>query len=341
MARTMRELCMLAEVFNPSKHRSAGTYLSEKIDGMRCLWIPATKNMDVKHVPFANREKDKREHIATGLWSRYGKIIHCPPWFTEGFPDYPLDGELYLGRRAFQSLMSVVKTLEPSESDWRAVRYMVFDAPRYRQLFADGTINNVNYKYNMKLERVFHALGVTCDKPLYDFDQTYKLLRRDMKETESLRLHEQTMLPFNTSTALDIIMQKLEDITDLGGEGLMVRHPCSMWTPTRSSMLCKVKKLEDAEATVLGYRAGLGKHLGRLGSLQVRFGTTIFDLGGFTDHERRLAGEWGEYASENPGELLPEGAVSDEFPLGSMVTFRYRELSDDGIPKEARFHRRA
>lgn len=345
MAKLNRELCMLAENFNPGKHRSAGTYLSEKLDGMRCLWIPKTRGMAVKDVPFANREKDKREHTATGLWSRYGKIIHCPAWFVEDFPPYPLDGELYIGRKAHQTLMSVVKTLEPTE-DWRGVTYNIFDSPRHRQVFVDGRINNPNYQLNMKLEKVLHALAISCDQPLYDFDQTYKLLRRDLKQTTYLRLHEQTLLPFSTLEALIIINNELERVTDLGGEGLMIRHPCSMWTPTRSPMLCKVKKLEDAEALVIGYRAGLGKHLGRLGSLQVRFGATIFDLGGFTDQERVLESGWDDWARNNPGELLPHHAamygpiVSRIFPLNEMLTFRYRELSDDGIPKEARFLRK-
>lgn len=340
MAKLNRELCMLAEVFNPGKHRSAGTYLSEKLDGMRCLWIPATRGLDIKDVPFANRDKDKREHVCTGLWSRYGKVIHAPSWFTDGFPAHPLDGELYVGRKGFQTLMTIVKTLEPNDADWHAVKYMVFDAPAYRQLFVDGKINGVNYQYNMRLEKVLTALKLECRDMLYDFDQTHGLLKKHLKETKCLKLHKQTMLPFSTVDALKIIEDELEKVTNLGGEGLMIRHPCSMWTPTRTPMLCKVKKLEDAEATVMGYRAGMGKHLGRLGSLQVRYGSVIFDLSGFTDEERTLQGDWGTWASEHPGDLLPVGANSAEFPIGSTITFRYRELSDTGVPKEARFLRK-
>lgn len=342
MAKVNREFVMLAENFNPGKHRSAGTYLSVKLDGMRCIWLPATKGMNTKKIPFANREKKKEsnEQVATGLWSRYGNVIFCPEWFTQGFPDRPLDGELYIGRKKFQELMSTVKTLVPDHAAWEAVKYMVFDAPTYRQVFADGTINNPNYKHTMKLEKMLHVLDVK-EEVERDFDVTYKLLRRDLKETSFLKLHAQELLPFSTVTALEIINAKLEEVTDLGGEGVMIRHPCSMWVPNRSPMLCKLKKLEDAEATVLGHRAGLGKHLHRLGSLQVRFGATIFDLGGFTDDERALEGRASDWAGNHPGELLPMDYTDPcpQFPAGSVVTFRYRELSDDGVPKEARYHR--
>lgn len=345
MARNNRELLMLAETFNPSKHRSAGTYISEKLDGMRCIWLPATKGLNTKQIPFANREKKKEsnEQIATGLWSRYGNVIFCPEWFTEGFPDKPLDGELWIDRNKFQPLMSTVKTLIPDHEKWKDVRYLVFDAPTYRQIFADGRINNPNYTHQMKLDRMLAALDLEkLVEPQYDFDVTFKLLKRDMKETKHLILHHQELLPFSTSAALEIIEKRLNDITDLGGEGLMIRHPCSMWIPNRSPMLCKLKKLEDAEATIVGHRAGLGKHHGRLGSLQVQFGATIFDLGGFTDDERALFPDAADFARDNPGELLPMdiGHPCSAFPLGAVITFRYRELSDDGVPKEARYHRR-
>jgi DNA ligase-1 len=338
---------MLAEVFNPAKHRSAGCFLSHKLDGMRVLWLPHTKGRPIRDFPFSNvdKKKDETNPIASGLWSRYGNPIMCPEWFTTGFLNQPLDGELYGGPGGFQKTMSAVKKFEPIGSEWESVRFMVFDSPNYWQIFANGTINSNNYKKRIVLNDNIAALQlpVGYDKPdrIFDFQETLSLLKKYLKETEFCKLHKQTQLPFSTKMALEIIEQQLEEVTDAGGEGLMIRHPASNWEPVRSPMLGKVKKLHDAEATVIGYRAGLGKHLGRLGSLQVRFGSTIFDLGGFTDEERAMSSAGSHWSDECPGELLPVDMVDScpAFPLGSIITFRYRELSDDGVPKEARYHR--
>ena len=347
MARQMRELCMLAEPFNPAKHRSAGCYLSDKLDGMRCLWLPHTRGRPIRDFPFANvgKKKEETNPIASGLWSRYANPIFCPEWFTQSWPDEPLDGELYGGPGSFQDTMSAVKKFQPVDEEWQRVKYMVFDAPNYWQIFADGQVNaGENYKKKIVLADNIVALKLPegySQPPSLDFDQTHSRLKKVLVETNTLKLHTQKMLPFSTKDALELIDKRLEEVTDAGGEGLMIRHPCSMWNPIRSPMLNKVKKWQDAEAVVIGYRAGLGKHLGRLGSLQVRFGSTIFDLGGFTDDERALSSAGAHWADECPGELLPRDMADScpTFPLGTVITFRYRELSDDGIPKEARYHR--
>lgn len=352
--RMNRDFVMLAEVYNKAKHRTAGMYMSEKLDGMRGIWIPHTRGKPVNTIPFANRGKDKREHVATGLWSRYGKVIHCPPEFTIGFPPYPLDGELYMGRKSFQKLMSTVKELEPGP-DWKDVQYLVFDAPDYNMLLQDGRINGENFKYTMNLDANVVALGLTGaelkpGQPTFDF--TYRMLRKDLQPTKYMRMHDLRLLPFITTEAVEILETQLNVITDAGGEGLILRHPAAQWEPIRSKFLLKVKKLHDAEAIVLGYRTGQGKYLGMLGSLSVRFGADCyFELSGFTDEERQLPPDWCNWAAANPDVLFSERGIyighgadspaSPHFHIGDSVTFRFRELSDNGIPKEARYLRKA
>jgi DNA ligase len=92
----------------------------------------------------------------------------------------------------------------------------------------------------------------------------------------------------------------------------MLRQPGSAYEAGRSSTLLKVKTFRDAEATVIGHQAGAGKHKGRLGALLVRLADgTEFAVGtGFTDKER--------------------GAPP---PVGSIITFRYQELSNAGVPR--------
>lgn len=105
---------------------------------------------------------------------------------------------------------------------------------------------------------------------------------------------------------------ELTRLEALGAEGLMMRRAGSMYESGRSDTLLKVKNFHDAEARVLKHLAGSGRHKGRLGALMVEMpdGTTFSVGTGFSNRER-----------ENPP------------PVGSIITYRYQELSDGGVPR--------
>lgn len=105
---------------------------------------------------------------------------------------------------------------------------------------------------------------------------------------------------------------ELRRVEALGGEGLMMRRPRSRYEVGRSHTLLKVKSFHDAEARVIGHQAGTGKHKGRLGALLVEMPDgTQFAVGtGLSDAER-----------------------GSPPPLGSIITYRYQELSDGGVPR--------
>jgi DNA ligase-1 len=108
------------------------------------------------------------------------------------------------------------------------------------------------------------------------------------------------------------LREELKRVEGLGGEGLMLRRPGSKYEVGRSNSLLKVKTFHDAEARVIGHAPGTGKHKGRLGALicELADGVT-FNVGtGFSDAER---------------EAPPQ--------VGSLITFRYQELSNDGVPR--------
>lgn len=351
--RTNRELVMLAQNYIRSKHRSGGMYFSEKLDGIRCLWLPKTRGISVTEIGFANRQKDKREHIATGLWSRYGKVIHCPEWFVDNFPSFPLDGELWMGRGNFRKVTETVKELVGGD-DWKDVEYRIIDAPKYKAIFQDGRINNQIWTKQIvegDCKRFIDEMYYNND---LHFDATYKLLRRDFDAWEDrpkhLIIHPQELLPFSTAIACERIDSLMDQITEAGGEGGILRHPASTWEPVRSQFVLKLKKWIDAEATVVAFRAGTGKYSGMLGSLKVLWNDTnlinsgigiAFDLSGFDDAERLLKPEYTDWAVNHNSELFPLGEnASTTFTLGEKITFRYRELTDGGVPKEARYLRK-
>ncbi len=111
---------------------------------------------------------------------------------------------------------------------------------------------------------------------------------------------------------LDHLRQELARIEALGGEGLMLRQPGSKYEIGRSTTLLKVKSFHDAEARVIGHLEGKGKHKGRLGALEVELPNgTRFSVGtGLSDAER-----------------------GSPPPVGSVITFRYQELSEGGVPR--------
>lgn len=73
------------------------------------------------------------------------------------------------------------------------------------------------------------------------------------------------------------------------GEGVMLKDPKSQYEGTRSYSLLKVKRFEDAEATVIGHHRGSGRCDTMCGAIQVREKDgTEFKIGsGFRDAERR------------------------------------------------------
>jgi DNA ligase 1 len=228
----------------------AGWWLSEKLDGVRAYW-------DGK-----------------SLISRLGNRFHAPDWFLEGLPDIPLDGELWIGRKAFQRTVGIVRRQDKTDL-WKQVRYVAFDAPAVDDAF-EGRLAAIR----THIERY---------RPTY------------------LTAHEHAIC-----ISLDHLRAELARIEELGGEGLMLRQPESRYEVGRSVTLLKIKSFRDDEARVLEHLKGAGRHKGRLGALLVELANgTQFSVGtGFSDAER--------------------GAPP---PIGSLITFRYQELSDGGVPR--------
>ena len=53
--------------------------------------------------------------------------------------------------------------------------------------------------------------------------------------------------------SLEHMTQELDRVTGGGGEGVMIKDPNSKYENKRSNFLLKVKKFDDAEATVIGH----------------------------------------------------------------------------------------
>ena len=114
------------------------------------------------------------------------------------------------------------------------------------------------------------------------------------------------------------LQKRMNEVVKAGGEGLMLHRADALYETGRSDTLLKMKPWEDAEAVVVGHVPGKGKNAGILGALRVRTADgREFSLGtGFTDKQR-----------SNPP------------PIGTTVTYRYRDLTNTGMPRFASFLR--
>ena len=364
MARTSdrREFVQLAHVYDPTKHGVNGWFVSEKLDGMRALWDGGiTRGMYTKDIPFANVAKDGIRIAppkSTGLWSRYGKPIQAPLWFLDELPPFPLDGELTTGRGNFQQTMSAVRKLEPLDHEWEKVNYKVFDLPDYTDVFQDGRINVPQWSTQFKdvITWLKTVRGLKSEPKRRRFETVVFLLNEKYGNASGIvQAIPQTRLPYSSDATQAKMNELLDEVLTLGGEGLILRHYNSIWEPKRTNFCLKVKPFDDAEVIVKGYISGRetdrgSKLLGKMGAMITEFQGKRLELSGFTDQERLLfdcdkfdsrdanasAIDWCE---NNPGKEVPANIASVTFPRGSQVTIRYRELTNDGLPKEARYFR--
>jgi DNA ligase-1 len=175
----------------------------------------------------------------------------------------------------------VIQQKQASDSAWRAMRFMIFDAHTPTQAFAERIV---------RYQNIVKQIG----KPW-------------------VQAVTQSQVP--SHAALKAMLSKT---VQAGGEGLVLHLGSSLYQSGRNSDVLKVKLHADAEAKVVSHEAGQGKHAQRLGALWVETPQGLrFKLGtGYTDAQR-----------ENPPDV------------GQWVTYRYRGLTDQGVPRFASFVR--
>lgn len=251
---------LLSKRYDAKKTDPTDYWISEKYDGVRCVYI-------------ASEQK---------LYSRTGHAINAPAYFTEMLsreinkvdPTAVIDGELWAGRGRFQTLVGIVRKKVPVPNEWINVTYQVFDIPSCRQA------------YEKRLEYLSAILGQR--EPRLQLISIYKCAGHDH------------------------LMDELRKIEALGGEGLMIREPNSLYEEKRSNTLLKVKSTIQEEATIIGYKEGKGKYIGMIGSLIVRNkGGKEYKVGtGLNDDDRQYPPS-----------------------IGSLITVQYAELTRDDIPR--------
>lgn len=249
---------MLAEVYHQGDAIDPRAWrVSEKFDGVRAWW-------------------DGRR-----LLTRNGNVIVAPAWFTAGWPNTVLDGELWIGRGQFELVSGTVRRQQPVEAEWRRVQYRVFDLP-----LQPGDFD--------ARDRQLASVVAAISQPW-------------VRAVEQWRVD-----------SIEALRKLFDSVISQGGEGLMLKRGASAYQPGRSPDLLKYKPYDDAEAVVIGYVPGKGKYENQLGSLIVR------DAGG---REFRV------------GSGLRDLDRAQPPAIGSTITYAYTGLTQDGLPRFARFLR--
>jgi len=213
-------------------------WVSEKFDGMRGYWD------------------------GVKLLTRSGKHIETPEWFTAGWPNIPLDGELWVGHGQFSRAISTVRKKIPDEAQWRMLRFMVFDLPAHPGSYSER---------NAALQPVITQIG----QPWVHHVEQFKVADHAALRTMLKRVIKQ------------------------GGEGLMLHRGGSLYQAVRSDDLLKLKPYEDAEAKVVAHLPGKGKYANVLGALEVETADGMrFRLGsGLSDADRNHPPQLGKWVT--------------------------------------------
>lgn len=188
---------MLAHSYDGDFSKVRGWLVSEKYDGIRAVWSDGE------------------------FWTRTGNRVAVPPSLKQGLPTTSLDGELWLGfgNAAFNRVSGIVRSLNPSETAWEGVRYLVFDAP----------------------------------------DEPGSLRARLAALREVLPAGRSRLVEYDTVTSEEALEAQLKAVEARGGEGLMLRDPNSPYVHGRSKYMLKVKSFEETEAVVMGYNWADGR----------------------------------------------------------------------------------
>lgn len=236
------------------------------------------KNQDVKGWAMSEKLDGVRAYWdGKQLISRQGNVLTPPAPFVRHFPTFPLDGELFIGRGKFEQTSAIIRS---KQGDWSQIKLHVFDAPSF-----SGSLKTRLDKVRAHLQRHPRA---------------------------NLMVIEQ-----HTVRDAAHIQQFLHHVEQLGGEGVMLRHPTLPYEGGRSSQLLKVKSAHDAECVVTAHHTGKGRNSERMGAISCQNEKGEFRIGsGFSDAQR-----------DHPP------------PIGSTVTYKYRGFTQKGTPRFATFVR--
>lgn len=222
------------EVQKPQSYNEqniTGWLISEKLDGVRGYW-------DGKE--FYSKNKNK---------------INTPKWFSENFPPFALDGELWSKRNDFEFIQSTVLDTAPLKN-WEKITFNIFEVP------------DVKGDFLTRLQKAKEWFNAHPNKHIKIIEQ---IICKNEQELQNY----------------------LDTIIALNGEGVIIKEGSEPYHTGRSPYILKVKKMQDMEGKVIGYNYDKETKFKSL-KLKLDNGI-VFNLGGgFSDNEKQNPPKIGE-----------------------------------------------
>jgi len=252
---------------------------------------------------------DGAKFVTRGSPSNYPRVYpYVPKWFIALMPPgIALDGEFFIRRDAFQEIGFLKSKLKPQEERKKNDN---------TQIDLDKKWNNIKYQ----------VFDLPTQEP---FEERQKLLKTIVDKRCKI-WNKINLPPYLTKGECPLILTKQYLITNSSeidkfytnlisqdAEGLMIRAPKIPYIPKRTRLMLKLKPEEDAECTIINYKPGEGKYTGSLGSFLCESSGKQFYVGGMTDQIRK------DYLTTHP--------------KGTVITYKYTFLTDDGIPRHPRY----
>lgn len=211
----------------------------------------------------------------TNLLSKNGNIFHAPASFLATLPRMPLDGELFLGRGRFQETSAILKRKKPRAEDWLHMIYFVFDTP--------------------------------TTEP---FEKRYSTLCSSIPFSSRAAL-----LPHKQCRDREHLEECYNSTLHVGGEGVMLRAPGSLYESGRSEHLLKHKPTFTTEGVLIATENGIGRCASMVGTLIVRW----------NNQDVRI------------GSGIPDSVRKNPPPIGTPIEFEYKGLTNAGVPRHSVF----
>jgi DNA ligase-1 len=229
----------------------------------------------------------------TTLVSRNGGVFHAPEWFTRSLPKDCTFDGEIFGGRKQFQRTVGVVRSGPGHVGWKNLTFQVFDIPSEGRVPFERRMEIVKQKI---LANLPPELAATAEA----------------RGGAVPAAHHVQLVAQEKCTSKADLDRRLRTVEAAGGEGLMLRQPGSAYVHARSSTLLKVKSFEEVEAIVRGYDTGKGRLAGAVGALRAELANgKQFAVGsGLTDSLRARPPR-----------------------IGAIITVKFQELTDAGIPR--------